>query len=184
MGLYTRTGDDGTTGLFGERRTSKADPRMEVIGTIDELNSLLGFSICLYPPPPSKVVKRIQIIQQQLFRLGTELSDPDGKSGVRLAPATVKTLEQAIDTFDNLLPPLEGFIAPGGCSSGAALHLARTVCRKAERVMIAFNGQLASENQLRPTLPTYLNRLSDLLFAMARYTNHRLDVPERNIKLR
>ncbi len=184
MGLYTRTGDDGTTGLVGERRTSKADPRMEVIGTIDELNSLLGLAVSLYPPPPSKVIQRVNTIQPQLFRIGAELADPEGESGIRLAPATVKALEQAIDSFDNPLPPLTGFIVPGGCSAGATLHLARTVCRRAERAMTAFNSDQPQENQLRPTLLTYLNRLSDLLYAMARYTNHRLDVAERKVKMR
>lgn len=184
MGLYTRTGDDGTTGLLGFRRTSKADPRMEVIGTIDELNSLLGLAISLYPPPPTKVIQRIHTLQQQLFRLGTELADPGGESGVKLAPATVKTLEQAIDHFDTRLSELSDFIAPGGSAAGATLHLARTVCRRAERALVAFNGQLPPDEQLRPTLQTYLNRLSDLLYAMARFTNLHLEVPERTIKLR
>jgi len=184
MALYTRTGDDGTTGLYGDNRTSKADPRMEVLGTIDELNSALGLALSLYPPPPAKVTQRIQTIQKQLFRLGAELADPDGDSGVKLAPSTIKTLEQAIDSFDMRLPPLNGFIIPGGTAVGATLHLARAICRRAERALISFYAELTHEQQLRPTLQTYLNRLSDLLFAMARYTNHHLDKPEREIKIR
>ncbi len=184
MALYTRTGDDGTTGLFSDHRTSKADPRLAVMGSVDELNSVLGLAMSLYPPAPGRVIQRLKTTQQQLFRLGCELADPLGESGVRLAPSTIKTLEQAIDSFDMRLPNLTGFILPGGCAAGSALHQARAICRRAERELVVFNESLPPDQQLRPTLVGYLNRLSDLLFAMARFTNMELDMPERKINLR
>lgn len=184
MKVYTRTGDDGSTGIYGGVRVSKADPRVGLYGTLDELNSVLGLAASLYPPPPPEVLQRLTLTQKQLHRVCAEIADPQGKSKTKLAPSAIKGLEQAIDSFEALLPNLKNFILPGGSSAGAALHLARTVCRRAEREMVAFNAsQMPPQGQpLRPTLVIYLNRLSDLLFVMARFTNKELEVAEKSVK--
>lgn len=158
--IYTRTGDDGTTGLGDGARIAKDDPRMEAIGTIDELNSLIGLLIAELPAG-DELLPTLTRIQHRLFDLGGELSIP----GYTLVKAEhVTALENTLDTLNEVLPPLKNFILPGGSRAAAVCHLARAVCRRAERNMVA----LARDAQVNVDGRHYLNRLSDLLFVMAR----------------
>ncbi len=168
MKIYTRTGDGGDTGLFGGGRVRKHHIRVEAYGTVDELNSWLGV-IRTYPLP-EQAGRWLETIQNDLFRLGADLATPaeaPPERAVRLEPAAVAALEQAIDTMDVDLPPLASFILPGGTPGAAALHVARTVCRRAERVAVA----LADVEAVNPAAIMYLNRLSDFLFTLARWIN-------------
>ncbi len=157
--IYTRTGDGGTTGLGDGVRTDKDSPRVEAIGCVDELNSALG--IVLTYEMPEDVDGCLTDIQHDLFDLGAELSMP-GHLFIR--PEQVAGLEQTLDSFNEDLPYLKEFILPGGSPSAAACHFARTVCRRAERRVVS----LAKAEELNPQLAMYLNRLSDLLFVLAR----------------
>jgi cob(I)alamin adenosyltransferase len=173
--LYTRTGDTGETSLFAQDRVSKADPRVDAYGEIDELNAWLGFIVAAKPDPD--VERELQQIQRDLFAVGAQLADPSGKLGAHRSKAFVKDddvvrLERMIDRLDTEVSPLQHFILPGGSPAGAALHIARTVCRRAERRIVALAPPV------EPILITYVNRLSDLLFAMARAINHRAALPE------
>jgi cob(I)alamin adenosyltransferase len=173
--LYTRTGDTGETSLFAQDRVSKADPRVDAYGEIDELNAWLGFIVAAKPDPD--IERELQQIQRDLFAVGAQLADPSQKLGAHRWKAFIKDddvvrLEQIIDRLDTEVPPLQHFILPGGSPAGAALHIARTVCRRAERRMVAL------ATPVEPILITYINRLSDLLFAMARAVNHRAALPE------
>ncbi len=170
--LYTRTGDRGDTALFGGRRVPKDHPRVEAYGTIDELNAALGVAATAIRQ--RKLVAAIQTIQNELFNIGAELaSDPTGrgrkKKGtvVRLDPAKAEWLESLIDEYDARVPTLRTFILPAGSTAAAALHLARTVCRRAERTVVT----LARDEPVSPAIIVYLNRLCDLLFVLARYLN-------------
>jgi len=166
--IYTRTGDGGDTGLFGGGRVRKHHIRVEAYGTVDELNSWLGV-IRTYPLP-EQAGRWLETIQNDLFRLGADLATPaeaHPERAVRLEPAAVAALEQAIDTMDVDLPPLASFILPGGTPGAAVLHVARTVCRRAERVAVA----LADVEAVNPAAIMYLNRLSDFLFTLARWVN-------------
>ncbi len=170
--LYTRTGDRGDTALFGGRRVPKDHPRVEAYGTIDELNAALGVAATAIRQ--RKLVAAIQTIQNELFNIGAELaSDPTGrgrkKKGtvVRLDPAKAEWLESLIDEYDARVPTLRTFILPAGSAAAAALHLARTVCRRAERTVVT----LARDEPVSPAIIVYLNRLCDLLFVLARYLN-------------
>ena len=157
--IYTRTGDDGSTGLGDGKRVSKSSLRIEVIGDVDELNSLLGLLFC--EAQAGEYLERLRPVQHMLFNLGGELSLP----GVNmLNEASVNHLERLIDEFNKPLPPLRDFILPGGTSAAAVCHLARAVCRRCERHMVAL-GELESVN---PLSRSFLNRLSDLLFVLAR----------------
>lgn len=174
MKLYTKTGDEGETGLLGGARVSKASVQVSAYGDVDELNSTIG--VVRLHPIDSATDGLLASIQSELFNLGAELSAPPGKDpGVpRVDDAEIELLERAIDRADGELPPLKTFVLPGGCAAAAHLHVARTVCRRAERAVVG----LADEVEVRPAIVRYLNRLSDLLFVLARLANHRKDVPD------
>ena len=167
--IYTRTGDDGTTGLTDGSRVPKDDPRIEAIGAVDELNSGIGVLLC--ESLPDEIRDCLTGIQHRLFDLGGELSIP-GYSLLRADQ--VEYLEQRLDEMNAELPMLEEFILPGGCEAAAVCHLARTVCRRAERRLIT----LAGEEDINPVCIQYLNRLSDLLFVMARSLNRAAQQPD------
>jgi cob(I)alamin adenosyltransferase len=176
MKIYTKTGDTGETGLFGGPRVRKDCPRIEAYGTVDELNAVLGLARA--EALSSDVDLLLARVQNELFELGAELATPDaqGKKTATLGEENVAALEAAIDRHEALLPPLKQFILPGGTRAAALMHLSRTVCRRAERRLIT----LAAAEQVSPNLIIYLNRLSDLLFVLARSVNHsasRADVP-------
>lgn len=167
MKLYTRGGDDGTTQLFGGKRVNKDDLRVETNGSIDELNSSIGLARCACIHEQVTVILRD--VQDRLFELGTDLATPEGQSTAmsRISGPHVKTAEDQIDAVCQLLPELENFILPGGSDLAARLHLARSVCRRAERLAV----KLAQQEPINTHALIYLNRLSDLLFAMARHAN-------------
>jgi cob(I)alamin adenosyltransferase len=160
--IYTRTGDDGTTGLGDGTRVKKTVRRIEAIGAVDELNSLIG--LLLARELPNEIHNALTDIQHELFDLGGELSIP-GRSAI-VAPQ-VKRLETMLDEFNADLPPLKEFILPGGSEASAVCHLARSVCRRAERRVV----HLGQEEKINATATQYLNRLSDLLFVLARVLN-------------
>jgi cob(I)alamin adenosyltransferase len=170
MKIYTRTGDDGTTGLFGGGRRSKADLRVEAYGTVDEANATIG--VARAHGLPSDLEAVLAEVQRDLFTLGAELGcEPGSESKLKMKlieSADAERLERAIDLAEEGLPPLRSFVLPGGTSGAAALHVARCVTRRSERLVIA----LSAENKVRKEVVIYLNRLSDLLFTFARRTNH------------
>jgi len=173
--LYTRTGDAGETSYFDGTRVRKDDPRLDTYGEIDELNAWLGFVRAAHVDAETDAT--LAHIQRDLFALGAQLADPGEKLAARvtkavLTEADVERLEQLIDRLDAEVPPLRKFILAGGTQPGAALHIARTVCRRAERRMVGLSP--AAD----PVLLRYVNRLSDFLFALARAVNHRGGVPE------
>jgi cob(I)alamin adenosyltransferase len=170
MKIYTRTGDAGDTGLFGGARVGKDDPRVEAYGTVDELNSCIGAARALGVSPQTD--PRLLQIQSDLFTLGAELACAPGKEQklrvTRVAEADIARLEAWIDDSETALEPLQNFVLPGGCPSAAELHRARTVCRRAERRTLT----AGRSTPIRPGVLIYLNRLSDLLFVLARFENH------------
>ena len=175
MKIYTRTGDTGETSLFDGTRVGKHDPRVDAYGEVDETSAWLGLARASNLDPA--LGEAIVQIQRDLFALGAQLADPADKLADRVTKAIVSDgdvarLEQLIDRLDADLPPLRRFILAGGTPAGAALHVARTVCRRAERRIVAL------EPPVDPVLVRYVNRLSDLLFVMARVANHRGGVPE------
>ena len=177
MKIYTRTGDAGGTALFGGTRVSKDNPRVAAYGDVDELNACLG-SVRAQGELPGDVAGILEHIQKDLFALGARLADPRQAVGDRAAKAAlgdadVQRLEEWIDRFDVELPPLRRFILPGGGRAGAGLHLSRTVCRRAERSIVALGT-----GAVEAPLLAYINRLSDLLFVLARAVNHRSGHPE------
>ena len=157
--IYTRTGDDGTTGLGDGSRTQKDGPRVAAYGTTDELNSIIGMALAL--SLPDDVRRVLNEIQHHLFDLGGELCIPGHQA---IQETHVTWLEETLDHFNEALPPLKDFILPGGSQSAATCHLARTVCRRAERRVVS----LQAVEAVPPFSMTYLNRLSDLLFVIAR----------------
>jgi cob(I)alamin adenosyltransferase len=168
--IYTRTGDDGRTGVLGPGRWSKADPRIEAYGTVDELNAVLG--VARATEGGDALASDLDAIQRRLFVVGAELATPDPAALAKLrrvADADVAALEAVIDRLEGDLTPLVRFIVPGGSPLAAQLHAARTVCRRAERRVVALGEATAIE----PRLVRYLNRLADLLFVMARWGNRR-----------
>lgn len=171
MKIYTKTGDAGETGLFGGPRVRKSDPRVEAYGEIDELNAAVGAARALVEDP--EIDLQLAKVQEELFCVGAELATPHGAKARSAIPAVdaawAARLEAAIDDLDEELPPLTRFVLPGGTRTAAALHLARTVCRRAERRAVA----LAAESAVEPGVLVYLNRLSDFLFVAARIANHR-----------
>lgn len=173
--ISTATGDAGTTGLFGGQRVSKSDVRLHAYGTIDELNSLLGV-VLAEPGLSDNLRQELAEVQSILFTVGADLATPfDSRSQVdRLPEEAVKALEKQSVALEEELPDLTHFILPGGSRSGALLHQARTVCRRAERWLIALNEQDKINEQVR----VYVNRLSDYLFLAARQANKEQDVPE------
>jgi cob(I)alamin adenosyltransferase len=167
--IYTKTGDKGDTSLFGGKRVAKSSLRIEAYGAVDELNSHLGFARTLVPP--KEIDEELLRLQTELFTLGADLATPLSETPlhiVRMTETTVTRLEAVIDRFDEQLPPLKNFILPSGLPAAAQLHIARTVCRRAERVVDA----LGRQESLGTTPLMYLNRLADLLFVLARYANH------------
>jgi cob(I)alamin adenosyltransferase len=169
--IYTRTGDHGETGLFDGTRVAKSDPRVAAYGDVDELNAWLGLVQASGIDP--NIAEMLQRVQRDLLAIGARLADPSRKIAGRVSKAVVSSddvsrLEDWIDTLEAGLPPLRKFILAGGSTGGASLHVARTVCRRAERAIVAL-GPGAFE----PEVLTYVNRLSDLLFVMARAVNAR-----------
>jgi len=163
--IYTRTGDKGETSLFGGSRVSKNDPRIEAYGTIDELNSHLG--LCRAAKLAAPIEAELDRAQSDLFDIGAYLAAPGSDRFSSVSPDRVGDLERAIDAMESALQPLKTFIVPGGSEAAARLHVARTVCRRAERRVIALDD--ASEEMLATI--AYLNRLSDFLFVAARVAN-------------
>lgn len=168
--IYTRTGDSGDTGLFGGGRVRKSAPRVTAYGEVDELNAVIGWALLHVD---DQTAGRLLTIQADLFTLGAHLATPpDARSRDHLPPLPAERpaeIEAWIDAAEEELGPLRSFILPGGTEGGAVLHLARTVARRAERAVVA----LAGEEAVDPFILVYLNRLSDLLFDMARLANHR-----------
>jgi cob(I)alamin adenosyltransferase len=174
--IYTKTGDTGETSLFDKTRVSKADPRVDAYGEVDELNACLGAARAARLDADLTAV--LEQIQSELFAVGARLADPSSRIAARVEKAAVTSaeveqLESLIDRLETQLPPLRRFILPGGSSAGALLHLARTVCRRAERRVVGLGA-----GAVDPVIVTYLNRLSDLLFVMARVANHRAGTTE------
>ena len=173
MKIYTKTGDTGDTGLFGGGRVAKNHPRVEAYGDVDELNAFLGAVRATDPMP--RVDDVLAPIQRDLFAIGALLATPDREKmrqhleKARIDDARIADLEHAIDDGDAELEPLRAFIVPGGTPKAAALHVARTVCRRAERRVV----ELAAETEIPQVVIIYLNRLSDLLFTLARVANRR-----------
>lgn len=167
--IYTRTGDDGTTNIFGGKRLPKYDLHIEVLGTFDELNAFLGIARSFTPFPD--IDNLLHKIQQDIFVAGCTISVPNDPSPSlpNLTESDVLVLEQYIDKYDADLPPLRAFILPAGSPSAAYLHAARTICRRAERAL----ALLATKEELNPVFLKYFNRCSDLLFVLARLANVR-----------
>jgi cob(I)alamin adenosyltransferase len=175
--IYTKTGDDGTTGLIGGKRVSKDDSRIEAYGSVDELNAVLG--ILGNFPLPERTRSILLRIQDDLFNVGAELALPPGVNPAQwgisgIKEEDLKVLEREIDDCQGVLAPLQQFILPGGSQAGAYLHLARTVARRAERRCVS----LSHLEPVDPQIIRYVNRLSDLLFVLARYVNQSDSQPE------
>jgi cob(I)alamin adenosyltransferase len=174
--IYTRTGDLGETGLFDGQRVPKSDARVGAYGEVDELNAALG--LVLAEPLDADIAEMLRAVQRDLFALGGRLADPSRKTAPRvekvlLGAAEISRLEGWIDSLESELQPLRRFILPGGCRAGALLHVARTICRRAERRIVLIGSQA-----LEADLLAYTNRLSDFLFVVARAVNRRAGVPE------
>jgi cob(I)alamin adenosyltransferase len=171
--IYTGTGDAGETGLFGGDRVPKDHPRVSAYGEVDELNAAIGWALALDPTDFERPL--LEAVQRDLFRIGAELATPEPAKLLRSRPDAeitadrIQALENAIDAHAAALPPLRNFILPGGTPKAAALHLARTVCRRAERRVV----EISHTSAVSPTILRYVNRLSDLLFMLARSANAR-----------
>ena len=176
--IYTKTGDTGSTGLFGGGRVGKDHPRVEAYGDVDELNAALGLARSIELMP--RIDEVIVPLQRDLFAIGALLATPDVEKmhqqleKARIDDDRITELERAIDACDRELEPLKSFILPGGTPKAAALHVARTICRRAERRIVA----LQRDVELPPLVVTYMNRLSDLLFMLARVANQRAGAGE------
>lgn len=175
MKIYTKFGDSGETALFGGTRVGKDAPRIEAIGTVDELNAYIGYAQTLIDDADlSELMTRVQ---NHLFSVGADLATPSTHAKAaefRISEDFTTEMETAIDTLSEELPPLTNFILPGGCTAGAILHIARVVCRRSERCVVC----LAREEDVNPEIIRSLNRLSDLLFVLARVVNFRASAPE------
>lgn len=173
MTIYTRAGDDGRTALFGGGRVSKDDARVDAYGSVDELNAILGWTLTQVEVAATRV--RLSGVQHDLFAVGADLATPPAKDGRKrpviptLPVDRVADMEAWMDEADELLDPLRAFVLPGGTTGAAALHVARTVCRRAERAVV----RLSTREAVDGGIVTYLNRLSDLLFTLARVENRR-----------
>lgn len=176
--IYTRTGDDGTTSLVGGKRVSKTNPRLEAYGTIDELNSFIGLMLSQMDGK-AETPDNIQWIQQKLFNIGgclaTDTTAFELPDSCRILPADVEHMEKMIDTLEDGLPQQRSFILPGGTQAASYAHVARTVCRRAERIIIALDGNDKAPAQLLQ----FINRLSDYLFVLARRINFFAGTPEK-----
>ncbi len=179
--IYTRTGDRGTTGLVSGERVSKNEPRVVAYGTVDETNAAIGLALAALAQgqhacaedDARTLAAQLTTIQHDLFDLGADLATPgDIQGALRVVPAQVERLEREIDGWNELIKPLTSFVLPGGSPASAALHLARTVCRRAERLTVAVYEAEHALDACPPAL-TYLNRLSDLLFIACRVANDR-----------
>ncbi len=174
--VYTRTGDDGTTALGTGKRVPKTSLRIQAYGTVDELNAHLGVALAAGITP--ELNEPLRRIQNELFHVGAELCVPEAdqsrRPGPRIEARHVDALEQHIDRLGGQLPPLENFVLPGGHPAAAQLHVARTVCRRAEREVVA----LAEQEEVSAQIVAYLNRLSDALFVLSRYQNQAAGVDE------
>lgn len=175
MKIYTKFGDSGETALYGGTKIRKDAPRIEAIGTVDELNAYIGYAQVLIDDTDlSELMARIQ---NHLFAIGADLATPETHTKAadfRIASDFTAEMETAIDTLSAELPLLKNFILPGGCAAGAILHIARVVCRRSERRVV----QLANETEVNPEIIRSLNRLSDLLFVLARTVNFRANASE------
>lgn len=188
MGIYTRTGDRGETGLQGGRRVAKSDARIMAYGAVDEANCLLGMAAA-FGAGAGGLDSLVRRLQDELFAVGADLSDPDPRNAdaVRIAPGDVSRIESDIDRLDAGLAPLSAFVIPGGTRPAALLHLARAAVRRAEAHMAAIGGPRpgaagadpgAAAEYVNPHCMSYVNRLSDLLFTMARAANSASGVPD------
>mgnify|MGYP001608936546 FL=1 len=166
MAIYTRTGDKGKTSLMSGQRVSKSDLRVETYGTIDELNSAIGVVLSVISDKRKEIRKELIKIQNDLLEIGSALANPASKQ-LKYLQQRVKEFEKFIDQMTEKMPPLKNFILPGGGKAGAILHLARAISRRAERKTVALNNKQKVDNNII----IYLNRLSDLLFTMARFVN-------------
>lgn len=172
--LYTLTGDSGTTSLVGGTRVPKDSLRLEAYGTIDELNSQIGMLLAC-PSVKDATRRALTFVQHKLFNIGAYLATEPAPAEPRgLTPADVEKIERAIDSLDEKVPPQRTFILPGGATSAALAHVCRTVCRRAERIIVA----LGHEAEISPVVLAFVNRLSDLLFIIARHQNHILGIEE------
>jgi cob(I)alamin adenosyltransferase len=175
MKIYTKTGDDGTTGLIGGSRVAKSDPRIDCYGSVDELNAVIGLAAVASEPA---LLEQLRRIQAELFVIGSHLATPEGSRHVASLPAleeqSIRRLEAEIDVAEAALSPLRNFILPGGSELAARLHVARTICRRAERVVVGY----ASGHPLQGRIVGYLNRLSDWLFVQARAANRSAGVDD------
>jgi cob(I)alamin adenosyltransferase len=184
MPIYTKTGDQGKTSLFSGERIAKSDLRLACYGAVDELNSVLGLIRSHLPEEAQQTGEDLMQIQSHLFAVGSWLATSEGSSPVSerrtVPPANVDFLEKSIDRMTSALPPLKQFILPGGHPSAGWSHLARTVCRRAERHCVALLEKMESDDIPEPhkLLLIYLNRLSDYLFVLARYCNHRIGIKD------
>ncbi len=170
MKIYTKTGDKGETSLFGGERVWKNNLRIECYGTVDELNAILG--IALTEIKNKEIIDVLNKIQNELFVVGSDLATPKKETGnqpnvPRISKEHIERLEKQIDSFDSRLPELRNFILPGGSKGASTLHLGRTVCRRAERLVV----HLVNEEKISEEIVVYLNRLSDLLFVLSRFEN-------------
>lgn len=182
MKIYTKTGDDGTTGLFGGKRVQKFDERVETYGEIDELNSVIGVALTFVNS--KEVENDLLIIQNKLFEIGALIATPDEDrtklKGINdIQEDDVIKIEERIDYYDELLPGLKNFILPGGTKSSSFLHFARSVCRRCERKIVKF----AFEEGKYQNLIKYFNRLSDFLFILARFENYFVGKKEKEWKI-
>ena len=182
MKIYTKTGDKGQTSLFTGQRVSKTDPFIEALGTVDECNSAIGTALAFVPETPQMKATRDQLetIQHALFDVGAALATPLTRAvtskleKTRFDHQEIEMLEKWIDAMEAELPPLKAFILPGGHPAGAALHLARSICRRSERRVLP----LYRNDDVSDTVLIYLNRLSDYLFSVSRYVNFLVKCPE------
>ena len=175
MKIYTKFGDTGETALYGGTRIRKDDSRIEAIGTVDELNAYIGYAQVLIDD--TDLSDLMAQIQNHLFAVGADLATPathTKAADFRISADFTTAMETAIDTLSEELPPLTNFILPGGCTAGAILHIARVVCRRSERRVV----HLTHETEVNPEIIRSLNRLSDLLFVLARTVNFRAQAPE------
>lgn len=181
MNIYTRTGDDGTTGLIGGQRVSKDHARIDAYGTVDELNAALGVAVASIPAPPhahAELFRLLLAVQNELFAVGARLATPPSSPYAASLPPVkgewVERLESEIDAAQKRVPPLREFILPGGTELASRLHVARTVSRRAERLVVS----LHRVEPLDEAVLTYMNRLSDWLFVHARLANHLVGTPD------
>lgn len=175
MKIYTKTGDSGDTSLFGGQRVHKDNPRLNAYGTVDELNAVLGLAASKTESADIKSI--ITQLQNQLFSVGSDLATPIENSKVqieRISETEINSLEKLIDDLDVKLPEIRYFILPGGTEAASVLHIARTVCRRAEREIVSLSKNI----DIGSPILIYLNRLSDLLFVLARYENYVNNIPD------